>query len=242
MCKKICYDGMAIDPFTSEEPVTFGTHGKIMVVANEDSRTFLTTVLAYLPGRRFPVITEGGEYKYCADIPAEPTIDEVNSYFKGNPMLVRGKVSSLLSLPNGGKTEALCRNCISAIQEGYSVLFLSLELSVAAIYKRLAKLMYHTDHLDINTCGVIDQHLGGKLTVNTGKLHMTIEDVQCLIENSTVKPDLVIVDYYCLLVPPYISSNASDRRRATYEALIDIARKSNIAILTAEAVSPIAEG
>jgi hypothetical protein len=27
MCKKIRYDGMEIDPFTSEEPVTFGPHG-----------------------------------------------------------------------------------------------------------------------------------------------------------------------------------------------------------------------
>ena len=176
MCKKISYDGMEIDPFTSEEPVTFGPHGKIMVVANEDSRTFLATVLAYLPGRKFPVITEHSEYSYCADIPAEHI--EVNRYFKGNPMLVRGKVSSFLSLPNGAKTEALCRNCIIACREGYSVLYLTLELSEFVIYKRLAKLMYHTDIVDGNTIGFINQHLGGKLTIKTGKLHMSTNDVQ----------------------------------------------------------------
>lgn len=234
MCKKICYDGMEIHPFTSEEPVTFGSNGKPMVVANEDSRTFLATVLAYLPGRSFPVITERSEYKYCAEIPDEPI--QVNGYFKGNPMLVRGKVSTLMSFPNGGKTEALCMNCISACQEGYTVLYLALEMSEVATYKRLARLMYHTDNVDYNTFGFINQHLGGKLTVTTGKVHMTTEDAQRLIENSTVKPDLVIVDYYSLLVPQDISSNASDRRRATYAALIDIARKYDVAILTAESV------
>lgn len=126
--------------FTSDVPVTFGNKGKEMVIAHDTSLPTVETVLAYIPGRDYPVITQYAEYEHCAELPECP---EVNAYLPGT-LLCRGKLSMVVSRPNSGKTELLCKSAIQACKSGNKVLYLSFELTADSVYRRCAMLLYDT--------------------------------------------------------------------------------------------------
>lgn len=216
---------MELDLFQADSPTTFGNDGKVMVVSDSllNGNGYLTSkVLAYLPGREYPVVTPQGQYKYCAEIPVGKI--RINKYLDHNPMFIRGKVSSIVTLPSSGKTEALCQNAIDACLNSYNVLYITIETSMDAICSRIANMAPNPLR---------------NLKIVQGKPRMTTQDVNTLITTCQLEPDVVILDYISLVEPYATSSNPDHRRRTTYFELVDIARKKGISILTAEAVSPV---
>ena len=77
------------------------------------------------------------------------------------------------------------------------------------------------------------------LKIVQGKPRMSTQDVNAFIKNCQLEPDVVIIDYSTLLEPYAASSSQDNRRRAIYFELVDIAMKDDIAIVTAECVSPV---
>ena len=77
------------------------------------------------------------------------------------------------------------------------------------------------------------------LKIVEGKPRMSTQDVNTLIKACQFEPDVVIIDYSTLLEPYAASSNQDSRRRMIYFELVDIALRNNIAIVTAEGVSPV---
>lgn len=227
MIQKLVFTDMELDLFQPDSPTTFGKEGELMVVSdnivNENGDGYLTCkVLAYIPGREYPVITQDGQYRYCAEIPVGKI--RINKYLDHNPMLIRGKVSSILTLPSSGKTEALCQNAIDACLNSYNVLYIAIELSMDAICSRITNMAPNPLR---------------NLKIVQGKPRMTTQDVNTLITTCQFEPDVVILDYISLVEPYATSSNADHRRRTTYFELVDIARKQGVSIVTAEAVSPV---
>lgn len=225
MTEKLVFTDMELDLFQTDSPTTFGNDGKVMVVSDSlmNGNGYLTSkVLAYIPGREYPVVTPTGQYKYCAEIPVGKI--RINKYLDHNPMFIRGKVSSIVTLPSSGKTEALCQNAIDACLNSYNVLYITIETSMDAICSRIANMAPNPLR---------------NLKIVQGKPRMTTQDVNALITTCQLEPDVVILDYISLVEPYATSSNPDHRRRTTYFELVDIARKKGISILTAEAVSPV---
>lgn len=225
MTQKLVFTDMEIDLFQPDSPTTFGNDGEIMVVSDNlvNGNGYLTCkVLAYLPEREYPVITPQGQYKYCAELPVGKL--RINKYLDHNPMLIRGKVSSIFARPGSGKTEALCQNAIDACLHDYNVLYITMETSMDAICSRIANMA--TNPLR-------------NLKIVEGKPRMSTQDVNAFIKTCQFDPDVVIIDYGTLLEPSAASSSQDTRRRAIYFELVDIALRSNIAIVTAEGVSPV---
>ena len=225
MTEKLVFTDMELDLFQTDSPTTFGKEGQIMVVSDSllNGSGYLTCkVLAYIPGREYPVVTPTGQYKYCAEIPVGKI--RINKYLDHNPMFIRGKVSSIFALPGSGKTEALCQNAIDACLNSYNVLYITMETSMDAICSRIANMSPNPLH---------------NLKIVQGKPRMTTKDVNTLITTCQLELDVVVIDYISLVEPYATSSNAEHRRRTTYFELVDIARKQGVAIVTAEAVSPV---
>lgn len=225
MTEKLVFTDVELDLFQPKLPTTFANGGKEMVVSDslENGNGYLTCrVLAYLPGREYPVITPQGQYKYCAELPVGKL--RINKYLDHNSMLIRGKVSSIFALPGSGKTEALCEAAIDACLNDYTVLFISIETSMESIYNRIVNMAPKPLR---------------NLEIAQGKPKMTTKDVNRILLTTTNKPDVVILDYISLVEPDATSSNPDYRRRTTYFELVDIARKTDISIVTAEAVSPV---
>lgn len=225
MTQKLVFTDMELDLFQPDSPTTFGNDGKIMVVSDslENGNGYLTSkVLAYLPGREYPVVTSQGQYKYCAEIPVGKL--RINKYLDHNPMLLRGKVSSIVARPGSGKTEALCQNAIDACLHDYNVLYITMETSMDALCSRIANMAPNPLR---------------NLKIVEGKPRMSTQDVNTLIKACQFEPDVVIIDYSTLLEPYAASSNQDSRRRMIYFELVDIALRNNIAIVTAEGVSPV---
>lgn len=227
MNQKLVFTDMELDLFQPDSPTTFGNDGEIMVVSdnlvNGNGNEYLTRkVLAYLPGREYPVVTPQGQYKYCAKLPLGKI--RINKYLDHNPMLIRGKVSSILARPNSGKTEALCQNAIDACLHDYNVLYITMETSMDAINSRIANMAPNPLR---------------NLKIVQGKPRMSTQDVNAFIKTCQLEPDVVIIDYSTLLEPYAASSSQDTRRRAIYFELVDIAMKDDIAIVTAECVSPV---
>ena len=225
MTEKLVFTDMELDLFQPDSPTTFGNDGKIMVVSDTlmNGNGYLTCkVLAYLPGREYPVVTSQGQYKYCAELPVGKL--RINKYLDHNPMLLRGKVSSIFARPGSGKTEALCQNAIDACLNSYNVLYITMETSMDAICSRIANMAPNPLH---------------NIKIVQGKPRMTTQDVNTFIKSCQIEPDVVIIDYSTLLEPYTAYSNQEFRRRQIYFELVDIAMKNNIAIVTAEGVSPV---
>lgn len=226
MIQKLVFTDMELDLFQPDSPTTFETNGELMVVSDNivNGNGYLTSrVLAYLPGREYPVITKDGQYKYCAQIPVGKL--RINKYLDHNHMFIRGKVSSIFALPGSGKTEALCQNAIDACFHSYNVLYITMETSVDAICSRIANMSPNPLH---------------NLHIAQGKPRMTTKDIDTFIKTCQFEPDVVVIDYISLLAP-YLatSSNPDYRRRITYFELVDIAMKNDIAIVTSEAAAPV---
>lgn len=225
MTEKLVFTDMELDLFQADSPTTFGNEGKVMVVSDSlvNGNGYLTCkVLAYLPGREFPVITPDGNYKYCAEIPVGKI--RINKYLDHNPMLIRGKVSSIFARPGSGKTEALCQNAIDACLHDYNVLYITMETSMEAICSRITNMAPNALR---------------NLKIAEGKPRMSTQDVNAFIKTCQFDPDVVIIDHSTLLEPYAASSNQDSRRRSIYFELVDIALSNNIAIVTAEGVSPV---
>lgn len=225
MPEKIVFTDMELELFQPKSPTTFDNGGQEMVVSDSllTGNGYLTCkVLAYLPGREYPVITPQGQYKYCAKLPLGKI--RINKYLDHNPMLIRGKVSSIFARPGSGKTEALCQNAIDACLHDYNVLYITMETSMEAICSRITNMAPSALR---------------NLKIAEAKPRMSTQDVNAFIKTCQFDPDVVIIDYSTLLEPYAASSNQDSRRRSIYFELVDIALKNNIAIVTAEGVSPV---
>lgn len=225
MTEKLVFTDVELDLFQPKFPTTFANGGQNMAVSDKlvNDRGYITCpVLAYLPDREFPVITPQGQYKYCAEVPLGKIT--ANKFLDHNSMLIRGKVSSIITLAGTGKTEALCQNAVDACLNDYDVLYISLESSPEAISNR------------IYTMAIAPLR---NLQITQGKLHMNTMDVLGIVKCARFKPDVVIIDHFSLVEPFAAASDPDARRRTAYFELVDIARKHDVAILTAEAVSPV---
>lgn len=184
------YEGRQLPLFKSDVPVTFGNKGKEMVIAHDTSLPTVETVLAYIPGRDYPVITQYAEFEYCAELPECP---EVNTYLPGT-LLCRGKLSMVVSRPNSGKTELLCKSAIQACKAGNKVLYLSFENTADAIYRRCAMLLYDTllpSTEQINQVNALVHP--GELVIKEVSTRIGVNDV-CWNELDFDKYDLLILD------------------------------------------------
>jgi hypothetical protein len=225
MTEKLVFTDMELDLFQPKLPITFSNGGKDMAVSDSlvnESGCVICPVLAYLPDREYPVITPQGQYKYCAEIPLGKL--HVNKFLDHNSMLVRGKVSTIVALAGTGKTEALCQNAVDACLNDYNVLYISLELSMDSISNRI-------QNMALNPLR--------NLQIVQGKHRMNMMDVCGIVKCARFQPDVVVLDYFNLVEPFDASSDPDARRKKAYFELVDIARKNDIAILTAEAVSPV---
>lgn len=182
------YEGRQLPLFKSDVPVTFGTKGKEMVIAHDTSLPTVETVLAYIPGRDYPVITPYAEYEHCAEL---PECTEVNAYLPGT-LLCRGKLSMVVSRPNSGKTELLCKSAIQACKAGNKVLYLSFELTAEWVYRRCAMLLYDTWLPSTEQMSQVKALVHpGELVIKEISKHISVIDIEDMdIDNY----DLLILD------------------------------------------------
>jgi hypothetical protein len=225
MTEKLVFSDLELDLFQPKLPITFSNGGKDMAVSDSlvnESGYVACPVLAYLPDREYPVITPQGQYKYCAEIPIGEI--RVNKFLDHNSMLIRGKVSTIVALAGTGKTESLCQNAVDACHNDYNVLYISLELSMDAIFNRIQRTTLNPLR---------------NLQIVKGIHRMNTRDVCGIVKCARFQPDVVVLDYFNLVEPFATSTDPDARRRIAYFELVDIARKNDIAIVTAEAVSPV---
>ncbi|MBR2305639.1 MAG: hypothetical protein IKA48_00255 [Fibrobacter sp.] len=213
------YEGRQLPIFRSDVPVTFGNKGKEMVIAHDTSLPTVEPVLAYIPGRDYPVITQYAEFEHCAELPECP---EVNTYLPGT-LLCRGKLSMVVSRPNSGKTELLCKSAIQACKAGNKVLFLSFELTADSVYRRCAMLLYDT------LLPSTEQMNQVKSLVHPGEL--VIKEISKPISGNDIEN--MDIDKYDLLVLDGCYSWFDEGGNEMY----CLALKHNKAILTARTVS-----
>lgn len=226
MTEKLVFSDLELDLFQPNLPITFSNGGKDMAVSDSlvnESGYVACPVLAYLPDREYPVITPQGQYKYCAELPLDKT--RVNKFLDHNSMLVRGKVSTIVALAGTGKTEALCQNAVDACLNDYNVLYISLDLTMESIFNRIQAMTLNP--------------LRNLQIVQAKYLRMNTRDICGIVKGARFQPDVVVLDYFNIVEPCAMSSDPDARRRTAYFELVDIARKNDIAIVTAEAVSPV---
>jgi hypothetical protein len=66
------YYGQKLKKFTSEIPVAFNPPRRMLVWDNDFDKPREADIFAYLPGLRYPAITESTKYACCAEIPEPP--------------------------------------------------------------------------------------------------------------------------------------------------------------------------
>lgn len=235
----ITYYGRALPVFTSKTPVVFDNGGKVMLVdARKDKISCFPRpekVLAYIPGRDFPVITADGEYRCCAEEPDQ--YNPVNEYVPGNWCRARKRVEIIFSYPAEGRLEQLSRIAVNAAKSGSRVLFIGIEFDAEALLKKCA----------ISLCGVAEpeQYEYEMLTKKTGnnirfvsiKQDITSSKIVDAITSSKIgdathgadNPDLVIIDGISLVHP--VGTN-EPRLIALARELNDIAHEHNVTIIT----------
>ena len=183
------YEGRQLPIFKSDVPVTFGTKGKEMVIAHDTSLPTVEPVLAYIPGRECPVITQYSDFEYCAELPECP---EVNTYLPGT-LLCRGKLSMVVSRPNSGKTELLCKSAIQACKAGNKVLYLSFELTADSVFRRCAMLLYDTFLPSTEQMNHVNSLVHpGALRITEMSMHRSLSDIENAIVDNQF--DLLIMD------------------------------------------------
>ena len=226
MSNTIEYEGMTLEKFTSKEPVMFGTDGQEMVVCSKGTKPHIDTVLAYLPNREGnPVVTKDYLYEFCAKLPDRPI--EVNKYLPGT-LLCRGKVSMVVSGPNTGKTEFLCKATIQACKAGNRVLYLTFKSTIDAIYRRCAMLLYDTFLPSTEQMNQVKSLVHpGELRIKEIATPISVPDLDNIIKDvkfvGDKQVDLLILD------GTYLNGEFRDE-------LYRFAVKHNMAILTVQMV------
>lgn len=121
------YLGKPVEIFKSNVPVIFPNNGEIMVVGNEEGNDYSQTalVLAYLPNRHYPVITESGTYRYCAKLP-NPAVNipekSIPHDTYGIPLYTKGVVTVKEYTRKNSELYVLAKK---AVENGQNVLFIS---------------------------------------------------------------------------------------------------------------------
>ncbi|MDT4841548.1 phage replicative helicase, DnaB family [compost metagenome] len=148
--------------------------------------------------------------------------------------------------PKSGKTMALINAAKIASQNGYNVLYVTLEVSARIIGERLdasfsghkmRELMRnpHDVRLKVQAAGSAPRK--GSLIINefpTGTL--TPKMLRSVIERHRAKGrtfDMICVDYADLMAPDYRGNEERENSKSIYTALRGIAVEQNIALLTA---------
>ena len=226
----INYYGRKIPVFTSKTPVLFDNGGKVMLV---DAKKDIISVnprpekvLAYIPGREFPVITAEGEYRRCAEEPDK--YNAVNEYIPGNWCRARKRLEIIFSYAAEGRLEQLSRIAVNAAKSGSRVLFIGIEFSEEALCEKCVKNMcgvskpeqYDYDMLEFNTRNTL-RFVSIKKDITSSRIDETIR--------AGDKPDLVILDGISLVHPVGTDGN---RFIELAKELNDIAHERDVTIIT----------
>lgn len=222
---QLAYQGRAFDFYMPDAPVTFGKSGKKMIVSNGDGNAHIETVYAYIPGRRYPVITKDLSYRFCAELPEEIPVIAIS--IPGCDTLYPGKVTMIAGWPNSGKTTALCKAALEARNAGANVVYMSMDLSMLAINRRFSSLTSEKER----------KQNAGLLTIIEGNTRMTVKDIEEWLDKLDGDTQLLVIDYMNL-IKPMRDCEAVLCRNVLYRELLELADKRRIAILTAENISP----
>ena len=228
----IVYQGHQVVPFVHDQPITFGPEGKKMVVAfkegggtnmcfigdtytpNPEEAPQVQTVLAYIPGRKYPVITQDASYGICGEVP-DDFVPE-NKYLPGSNLLCRGTVDVLTGTTSYNTLEILCNTTTHMAIAGNNVLFIAIDHTERAVYDICHRIYCSTDFRL--------RERDTKLTVKYAT-RITEDGIAELIYAARYTPDLVVLDY---------ASCLGSLRRSK---LLKIARETNVAMLLVDTFS-----
>lgn len=157
------------------------------------------------------------------------------------------EISIVMAPPGRGKSAFLLNAMYNAMMSGYTVLYITLELSEAAVARRLYSRIAYAKRKDMLDEAFLEKVATRFFTLSRSRgrvlyqasRSLTVERVEAIIDQLKLQydftPDLLIVDYLDLLAP-----RASDYReenryklRAITDDLRSISLRKNIAVLTA---------
>lgn len=230
----IVYKGRKVTPFVSEVPVTFGPEGKNMVVAfregstniwvgsraysrNPDDCPRIQTVMAYVPGRKYPVITTDASYEFCGEV---PEIQKTNNLLKGFSLLARGKVTALTTGQSSfdETLDMLCDTSVLVSSFGHTVRFVTKDAPLETVRARC----------DRFSTGKYKARLAlasAPLTIHSlVDVKLTVAQLGEFIISQTDIPDLLVIDRANLIKP--------NDEQPLLNDLVQLAETYNMAILT----------
>jgi len=220
MTKTINYKNKALPVFTSQESILFPNEGELMAVANCDDTFDLANVIAYLPSRKFPVITTSADYKYCARLPEGSVIQ--NEYID-SLSLQKGQIHIITDTSFPNILESLCKITLDAAKSDWKVFFISSNTNVDDLYKRLNNMADFP--LDKNP---IYLRNGWTNMCMTAEIRNAIKTVEESKEHPQI--DVLVIDSLEATISPYMI------RKESLLGLQHIAREKNIAVITSEII------
>ena len=111
------YKGMELKEFTSDKPVVFDPPKKMLVWCKGELVPNEEEVLAFFPGRSYPVILKDDSYLACAEIPGQPkprraTNRELAKWLaQGKGMLKTSRGASIYTSLSGLEEDRLADRC-----------------------------------------------------------------------------------------------------------------------------------
>ena len=252
------YLGKPVEIFRSDVPVIFPNNGEIMVVGNEEGGDYSQTalVLAYLPNRRYPVITESGTYMYCANLP-NPAVNiqekSIPHDTYGIPLFTKGLVTVK---EYASKTDDIYVLAKQAVECGQNVLF------ITNYVDKYPDAISATDYWDAVLYRVYLHFFGGNLHPDTSKMLSDMQDFAHMHKSYfTIKAEqtsprdimdligqarCIDIDYDLIIIEDmqYMDFKVEPGQSPTkklYDSLKDIARIFDVAIVASKESATQAE-
>ena len=215
MIESIKYKTQTLPLFKPQEPAIFPKDGELMAVSNCEDTFALAKVIAYLPSREFPVITNATHYKYCAKLPLGSVIQ--NEYMD-SLSLQKGQVHVITDTSFTDILESLCKITLDAAKAEKTVFFISALNTVDDLYERLKNIADFP--LDKNP-----------IYLKHGWKEMRPKEIQQAVrtlEKSKKHPkvDLLVIDSLDATISPYRA------RKDSLLGLKELAKEKNIAVIT----------
>lgn len=220
MTKTLSYKNKALPVFNSQESVLFPQEGELMAVSNCEDADALAKVIAYLPSREFPVITNAADYKYCAKLPEGSILQ--NEYLE-SLSLQRGQITIITDTSFPKILEALCKITLDAANTDNKVFFISSKTKVETLSERLKNMADFP--LEKNPIYLKN---GWTNMCMTAEIRNAIK----VLEESKKHPkiDVLVIDSLEATISPYMI------RKESLIGLQNIAREKNIAVITSEII------
>lgn len=170
--------------------------------------------------------------------------DMINSalYHKG---WGRGELSVIMGGAKAGKTTALIDFSLRAVEAGFNVLYLTLEVAARIIAERCDANISDTPVMELNGFATTVESrvqsffssTGGRFVVKefpSGSA--TVSDIRRMVERFKSRGvifDMVVVDYADIMAPERYSDNAQENSKNIYVNLRGMAMTEKFAVLTA---------